>query len=51
MMEKEEKKKLAEMNKKGKENLCSDKGEEGEMEVDGAMEDKRTSRQRRTKAQ
>ena len=56
MMDKEEKKKLAEMKKKGKENLCSS-GErggvegEGEMECDDALEERRVSRQRKAKAQ
>ena len=56
MMAKEEKKKLTEMKKKGKENLGSS-GEgggaegEGEMECDEGMEERRVSRQRKVKAQ
>ena len=57
MMEKEEKKKMAEMKKKGKENLCRS-GEgggvegEGEMECcDDTLEERRVSRQRKAKAQ
>ena len=55
MMEKEEKKKLAEMKKKGKENLRSSgegvAGGEGEMDGDSAQEERRGSRQRKAKAQ
>ena len=55
MMEKDEKRKLAEMKKKGKENLCSggEGGVEGEggRECDDATEERRVSRQRKAKAQ
>lgn len=47
MMEKEEKKKLAEMTKKGKENLSCTSGD-GEVEIDaGSLQERRPSRQRR----
>ena len=54
MMEKEEKKKLAEMAKKGKENVFSNDGGE-EMECDGRegdqLDERRGTRQRKTVTQ